>query len=140
MTTTTKFAVLAGAALLAAPFVALAQDVSASGSADASASAGGGTIGAHASSTVRAQNQQNRADKLNARLADAKDRADQEITRRIDNLTKLKTRVAGMKHISASDQTALEGSIDAQISAMNALSAQISGDDATSTLKTDIQS
>lgn len=140
MTKKAKIAVLAGIALFAAPLLALAQNISASGSAGIAASSSGISAGAHASTTARAQNQQNKGEKLNARLADAKDRADQEITRRIDTLNQLKARVAGMKRIGATDQTELQASLAAQISAMNTLSAQIEADDATSSLKSDIQS
>ena len=96
---------------------------------------GGGAgvkVGANASATVHANI-----------ITKAVDRASQEITRRIDALNKLSTRVNGMAKLSSSDKANLTSEIQSQIAAMNTLQAQISADtsaNATSSLKSDIQS
>ena len=87
---------------------------------------------AGASSTVRT-----------ALITKAVDRANQEITRRISALNALSTRVNAMEKISADGKAALETVIQSQIAAMNALQTKIANDasaNATSSLKTDIQS
>ena len=84
-----------------------------------------------------------RAAALAKLVSNAQTRADQEITRRIDALNALNTRVNAMVKISASDKGLLSSSIATQITAMTALQAQIATDAAansTSSLKTDIQS
>lgn len=73
----------------------------------------------------------------------AVNRADQEITRRVDALNKLSARVNAMIRLSAENKASLANTIQSQITAMNNLRAQITADadaDATSSLKTDIQS
>lgn len=70
----------------------------------------------------------------------AKERANEEIARRIENLTKFSTEISKMKHISTDDQSALKTTLDTQISSLTALQAKIAADEATSTLRSDIQS
>ena len=76
-------------------------------------------------------------------IARAQDRADQEITRRIDALNKLNDRVNNMVKLSADEKSNLSATIQSQITLMNTLQAQIAtdaADNSTSSLKADIQS
>ena len=76
-------------------------------------------------------------------ISTAQSRADQEITRRINALNALSTRINNMVKVSASDKSSLSTEIQTQVTAMNTLQAQIASDaaaDSTSSLKTDIQS
>lgn len=76
-------------------------------------------------------------------IANAQDRADREIARRIDALNALIVRVNAMQKISADQKAALAASIQNQISTLNDLKAQIAADvqaQSTSSLKTDLQS
>src|SRR5258708_3801162 len=71
----------------------------------------------------------------------AKDRADQEITRRINALTELETRINAMKKLSADEKSSLSAEIQAQITLLNGLQAKIVADaNSTSSLKADIKS
>lgn len=73
----------------------------------------------------------------------AKDRADQEITRRINALNALNTRVNDMQKLTADEKAGLSATIQAQITAMQNLEAKIAADagaNSTSSLKADIQS
>jgi hypothetical protein len=70
----------------------------------------------------------------------AKDRANEEIERRIDALTHLSGRIDDAKRIGGDDKSSLVASINAQISELTTLKAQIESDDSTTTLKADIQS
>ncbi len=81
--------------------------------------------------------------KLAARITNITNRADQEITRRVNALNALSTRVNAMVRLSSTDKNNLSSSIQGQITAMNELQAQITADAAannTSSLKTDVQS
>ncbi|HEX4104270.1 MAG TPA: hypothetical protein VHZ04_02205 [Candidatus Paceibacterota bacterium] len=76
-------------------------------------------------------------------ITNATTRADQEITRRVNSLNALSTRVNAMVKVSASDKASLSSTIETQITAMNTLQAQIAADataNSTSSLKADIQS
>lgn len=76
-------------------------------------------------------------------ITTAQSRADEEITRRVNALDALNTRVNAMVKISDSDKSALSSNIATQITAMNTLQAQIAADAAansTTSLKADIQS
>ena len=70
----------------------------------------------------------------------AKDRADQEIDRRVNALTAQMQRVDGMGRVSASDQATINANIQAQIQALASLKSKIEGDGDTTSLKADIQS
>ncbi len=73
----------------------------------------------------------------------AKDRADQEITRRIEALNKLNARVRDMERLSDTDKSGLSATIQSQITLMQSLQTKISNDadaESTSSLKADIQS
>jgi len=98
---------------------------------NASASAAVGTTGV----TVSA--------KVQAAITTGVNRADTEITRRINALNALSTRVNAMVKLSSGEKASLASTIQTQISAMNTLQAQISTDAAansTTSLKADIQS
>ena len=74
-------------------------------------------------------------------LAKAMERADQEIARRVDAMTAMKTRVGSMVRLSADEKSSLSSTLDAQIAAMASLKTEIDADaQSTSSLKTDIQS
>lgn len=88
-----------------------------------------------------------RANELSAnlatRIANAKERADQEIARRLNALNALETRIDGMTRIPTSTRVSLVAEIQAQIAALNALQVKIAADasaNASSSLKADIQS
>jgi hypothetical protein len=89
--------------------------------------------------TVREQRQERLASTTAVRTDKARERGTDMIDQRIDSLTKLIARVDAMKHISATDKSALEASLNAEITALNALKATVST--ATSTgLKNNIAS
>jgi hypothetical protein len=103
-------------------------------SASATVNASGTSVGAGA--TLKA--------KISATvITNAQNRADQEITRRINALNALSARVNNMVRVSATDKANLSSTIQTQITAMNTLQAQIATDaaaDSTSSLKADVQS
>lgn len=78
-----------------------------------------------------------RQDTIISRL---KTRADNEITRRLDALTKLISRIGDMKKISTDQKTALTADVQGQIDAMNTLKTKIDADTDLATLRTDVQS
>ena len=78
--------------------------------------------------------------KSDDRIEKAREHANQEIERRIENLDKLSGRISGMKRISADQQSGLNATIQVQIDALIALKARIDSESATSSLKADIQS
>ena len=80
---------------------------------------------------------------LSLRAKTAVNRANDEITRRINALTALETRVNAMVRLSATDKSNLSAAIQAQITALQSLQSQVAADaqqNNTSSLKTDIQS
>ena len=127
-------AALAGTAMLAAGVLLPVAGVSAQ--VGANVTSGGAGVTAVANTSARAAN-------LAKLISNAQARADQEITRRINALNALNTRVNAMAKIASSSQSSLSATIQAQITAMNTLQAQIASDvaaNSTSSLKTDIQS
>lgn len=70
----------------------------------------------------------------------AKQHADQEIDRRIKNLTELSTHIGEMKRLSSADKASLSATISAQVTALEALKAQIDAETDLTALKTEIQS
>ncbi|MGH7141617.1 MAG: hypothetical protein ACREGH_03235 [Minisyncoccia bacterium] len=122
--------------LSAMPFAAFAQTIavpviSTNASASINAKVGSTSVSVHAN--VKAAG-------ILSRINTAKARADQEITRRIGNLTKVATRINAAAHISASDKSDLSSSIASQISALQALQTQVANDTSTSSLRVNIQS
>ncbi len=145
--------VLAGIAVatLLASFggvVAPAQAVYTSGGLNVSASANGGTnVDANAGVSANAETRTGLSATVGATLASiiqrAEERADQEITRRIDAMNEMETRINGMARISSTTQASIVAGINAQISALTTLKARIMADassSATSSLKADIKS
>lgn len=126
MNTSKIVSVLATATLLASGGgVALAQ-VDISAGAGASVDAGGATVKVDAA--------------IEARITKAKNRAGEEIQRRIDMLNELNTRVQAMAHVSADEKTSISGVVSSQITSLTELKAKIDADTDLATLKTDIQS
>lgn len=78
--------------------------------------------------------------RMQAKMTHAKNKADKEIDRRVQALTTLETRIGTLKHLSDADKAILKNSVDAQISAMNALKTKIDDDADLAVLKIDIQS
>ncbi|MDB5244378.1 MAG: hypothetical protein JWN18_248 [Parcubacteria group bacterium] len=70
----------------------------------------------------------------------AKSRADEEISRRIKNLSDLSVRISEMKRLTAEQKASLSASISAQISALTTLKSQIDAETVLEILKTEIQS
>jgi len=114
-----------GAAL---PAFAIALGASVGLSASAAAS---GTVGVSAGAQLKA-----------TLITRAQDRADQEITRRLNALNSLSARVNEMQKLSTDEKSGLSATIQSQIGDMNTLEAQIATDasaNSTSSLKADIQ-
>jgi len=130
--------VIAGVTTVAAmtlPAFALTSGLGASVTAGVNATTSVGGTSAGAGVGVNAS--------LSTKVKDITNRADQEITRRLNALNALSTRVNAMVRLSDSEKASLSSAIQAQISAMNSLQAQISADaqaNNTTTLKTDVQS
>ena len=74
------------------------------------------------------------------RIEVGKNRADQEIDRRIKALSNLETNINLMNRVSAEEKTSLSSSIQSQIDALTNLKTKISSDSDLATLKTDIKS
>jgi hypothetical protein len=109
----------------------------------ASAQSLGASVGLKVSANATTGLSANATAKLTALVTKAQARADQEITRRIDALNALNTRINAMVKLSASDKSSLSATIQSQLTAMTNLQAQVASDtqaDATSSLKIDIQS
>src|SRR5665213_2400081 len=82
--------------------------------------------------------------KVEARQATAiskgQDKAKQEITRRIDALTKMGERVNQMQRLSDSEKATLSTNFKAQIDELTTLAGKVDADTDAATLKTDVQS
>ncbi|MDP3645841.1 MAG: hypothetical protein Q8R25_02025 [bacterium] len=99
------------------------------------------TVGAEAGAAVRGQGVSVTADaKIEARMTKAKERADQEIQRRIKKLTDLSTRVRTMTRVSAATQADIAADVQGEISALTALNTKIQGDPDFDVLRADIKS
>jgi hypothetical protein len=70
----------------------------------------------------------------------AKDKAAQEIDRRVASLNQLLTRITAMKKVSADLKATLKQNVDNQVNGFVALKAKIEADTDLSVLKTDVQS
>lgn len=116
----TSAAVFLGALLVASPALALSVGA-------------GVTVNASVGSTTVSAN-------LQARIATAKNHADQEITRRINALTDLNAKVGAMTKVSAGEKTAVSNAVETEISNLTSLKAKIDADTDVTTLKTDIKS
>ncbi len=126
---------LASATALAAlllPTLALAVDATslgASANASADANASVQTTAAPALSAT-----------ASAALTRGKNHADQEIDRRVTSLNALVDKVNAMQNLSATDKSAIAGTLTAQANALTALKVKIDADADTATLKTDVAS
>ena len=128
MKTSSKIGTIALGSLIAlAPLAAFAQST-VSGSATVSAT----PVSTAASSKAAAKAAAN-ASKVIAR-------ADQELTRRINNLNAASARLADMKNISASQKASLQLSISTEVASLTGLKTTIDGDTDPAKLKTDVQS
>lgn len=125
---------LVGLALLLSPVLALAADTVTTGvnaSVDAQVTA---PAGVRANVTAGATATQSIA------MMRGKDRAHQEIDRRVTNLDGLIARVKAMRNLSDADKTAISGTLTAQIDALNALKTKVDADEDADTLKGDVKS
>ncbi|MDE1924747.1 MAG: hypothetical protein KGH79_01020 [Patescibacteria group bacterium] len=126
---TLMLAVLLGLVTLA-PALAFAQSYGASVTANTSANVGAAGASANVSGSAT----------LTAAETKAISRGDQEITRRIQALNDLNTRVQGMQAVTDSFKQNLAASIQTEITTLTTLKAKIDADTDLATLKTDIQS
>ena len=134
-------ATILGFGLFALPAFALAQSAGASAGVTTNITVGpaaGTSTGVQATGKARVQTMLE--PRINSVLTNARDRAAQEIQRRIGNLNKFQSRVADAKHINSDDQASISATISAQVDALTTLGTQIAGDDSTTTLRADIQS
>ncbi len=130
------FTAVAGMSFLvgavALPAFAQTAGIGIGANASGSVDAGGAHVGVSARANLRA-----------TIIAKAETRADQEITRRINMLNALMTRVNAMVLLSSDEKNSLSSTIQGQITLMNDLQTQIATDasaNSTSSLKSDIQS
>ncbi len=120
---------LIACALITAPLFAVAADTVTAG---VNTSVAAPTVKAEGSATAGAAQ--------SIALMRGKDRAHQEIDRRVTNLNGLIARVQAMLNLSSTDKTAIAGTLGAQITALNALKAKIDADADVTTLKGDVDS
>jgi predicted nucleic acid-binding Zn-ribbon protein len=71
---------------------------------------------------------------------DLKQRAEKEITRRLDFLNDLITKLNGIKKLSSAEKADLQGQIQTQIDGLNALQTKINADTDNTTLRADVKS
>jgi len=117
------------AALVASPLVAFAQ-TNVGGSVNANVNAGAQVnVSAHASTTGQSD-----------AVTKAKERADQEIDRRIANLNQFLSRVNAMQRVDATFKATLATEVQGQITDLTNLKTTIDADTNTATLKPEIQS
>jgi hypothetical protein len=77
---------------------------------------------------------------MQTRITTAKDRADQEITRRINALTDLNAKIQASVKLTADEKSNFSNNTNTQISTLNDLKTKIDADADITTLKTDIKS
>ncbi len=77
---------------------------------------------------------------IETRMMKAKERANQEIIRRIEKLTELNTKVQGMKRVSDATKASIASTVQIEIANLTALNAKIQAAADLETLKTDIKS
>lgn len=80
------------------------------------------------------------AQRLSQTMANQRDRAQQEITRRIDALNGLITRIQDMKNVSVASKASLNSQVQSIISNLNTLETKINTDTDEATLKADFKS
>ncbi len=96
-------------------------------------------IGARASVSATASSTK-AATALAARITNLKNRAEQEITRRVMLMNQVLSKINTLVRLSADEKTNLSNTLQTQITAMNTLAAKVSADTDVTTLKTDVQS
>ncbi len=69
-----------------------------------------------------------------------KERANKEIDRRIEGLTKLKTRIDNMRRVATTTKTQIKATVDLQITNLTTLKAKIAADTDITVLRTDVKS
>ncbi|MES2134888.1 MAG: hypothetical protein V4449_01440 [Patescibacteria group bacterium] len=121
---------IAVALLLSPSSVRVVEAVSATTNATVNASAPG----------VKAEGTASLSASQSIALMRGKDKAHQEIDRRVTNLNALVLRVQAMLNLSEADKTAIAGTLTAQVNALNALKAKIDADADPETLKGDVKS
>lgn len=129
---------LIGFGLIASPMLAVAQDVSVDADVDVNVNASTDVGSANAQGQVKAQ--ANISAQAEARVTKAKEAADKELNRRIENLTKLSTRISNATHISAEGKTSITNQISAQITELQTLQSAIAAEASSTVLKTQIES
>lgn len=77
---------------------------------------------------------------VEARMAKAKERASQEITRRIKMLNELNIRVQGMKRVSDATKSSIATQVQTEVAKLTALNTKIIGDPDFDLLRADIKS
>jgi murein DD-endopeptidase MepM/ murein hydrolase activator NlpD len=77
---------------------------------------------------------------MQTRITTAKDRADQEITRRITALTDLNAKIQSSTKLTEEEKTSFSNNTNTQISTLNDLKTKIDADADITTLKSDIKS
>ncbi len=80
------------------------------------------------------------AAKQEANMSRLKTRADNEITRRVNALTRLISRISEMKRLTPEQKTSLTLQVQSEITALTTLKAKIDADTDLATLRTDVQS
>lgn len=83
---------------------------------------------------------QAKAQRLDTRTTNLKERADKEIDRRVASLTKLISRINDMKRVTADQKTTLTTQVQNAITSLTALKAKIDADTDITTLQTDVKS
>lgn len=78
------------------------------------------------------------AARQDAVISRLKTRADNEITRRVNALTKLLDRINGIKRLTTDQKTSLTSQVQDQVNALNTLKTKIDADTDLATLRTDV--
>ena len=96
-----------------------------------------------AASTTRAEKvqerQEARTEKMGERETKAKERANKEIDRRINALTKLDEKTDGKKRVSTDGKATIDAMVAAEIASLNDLRARIMADTSTTSLKANME-
>lgn len=90
--------------------------------------------------TTTASSTAAKAARLSAQVAKAIANADKEISRRIDALNQLSTRIGGIKKVSDAGKAAIVSTVSTEIADLTALKAKIDADTDATVLKTDVKS
>ena len=77
---------------------------------------------------------------IQARMTQITNRADQEITQRVNALNTLIARIGDMKNVSSGEKSALQTTLQNEISELTSLQQKIASDTSTTTMRNDLQS